>query len=167
LLIALTCCEGCKKDDPKPLTELEKLPAASQSGRNTFGCLINGKALIPSTSIDAGAVYQQGILQMGGKSETPSKSLSIVVYEKNYGLLDTTSYPLNKYPDSAASARIQINNNLYCSYDYTNTYSGNLKITNLDRENYIISGTFEFSTVTTGCDTLKITNGRFDLKYIP
>ncbi len=36
---------------------------------------------------------------------------------------------------------------------------GEVIITRLDR---IVSGTFNFSLAQTGCDTLKITQGRFD-----
>jgi hypothetical protein len=35
----------------------------------------------------------------------------------------------------------------------------------IDRTNYILSGTFEFSAVTENCDTVKITDGRFDVHY--
>ncbi len=36
----------CKKDDLN--AELAKLPPITQTGANTFGCLVNGKAYIPS-----------------------------------------------------------------------------------------------------------------------
>ena len=32
---------SCKKDKTEP-TEISKLPAATQTGANTFGCLVNG-----------------------------------------------------------------------------------------------------------------------------
>lgn len=49
--IILTACltmfigAGCKKNKPK--TELEKLPPITQTGANTFGCLVNGRTWIP------------------------------------------------------------------------------------------------------------------------
>ncbi|MCC6684041.1 MAG: hypothetical protein IT247_03125, partial [Bacteroidia bacterium] len=44
-IIVLFCCisllyAGCKKEED----EIDKLPPATASGRNTFGCLINGRA---------------------------------------------------------------------------------------------------------------------------
>ena len=42
---ALSCCN--KDDNPKPKTELEKLPPATQTGANTAGCLVNGVAFLP------------------------------------------------------------------------------------------------------------------------
>ncbi len=37
----------CKKHHPPPKTELEKLPPITQTGANTFGCLLNGVAFTP------------------------------------------------------------------------------------------------------------------------
>lgn len=56
---------------------------------------------------------------------------------------------------------------IFCFYEYENTYEGYVKFSKIDTNNYIISGTFEFSTVTEDCDTIRITNGRFDMRYIP
>src|SRR5437879_2197006 len=110
LLVIESCC---KSDPPKPLTELEKLPPATQSGKYTMGCLLNGKAFVPVTTIDVTAIYQQGILQLGGGIDNPAKSIGIIVYEKNYGPLTTKSYELNKYPDSFSDAHIQITDTTY------------------------------------------------------
>jgi hypothetical protein len=168
LLLFLASCEGCKTDEPKPKTELEKLPPATQVGKNTFGCLVNGKAWVPATSIDAGATYQLGILSVSGAVYGPSQYLSMAVLEKYYGgFLTTTTYPLNKFPDSFADAAFQISGNSGCQYEPQNCLSGQMTLTKIDKIKYIISGVFEFTTVTDGCDTLKITNGRFDLEYIP
>ena len=43
--------------------------------------------------------------------------------------------------------------------------NGNLTITKADSVLKIISGTFNFDLPTDFCDTLKITDGRFDIKY--
>jgi hypothetical protein len=166
LLIALTCCEGCKKDDPKPLTELEKLPPATQSGKNTFGCLVNGKAWVPVSSTDATAVYQQGILQIGGHLYNPTQVIGVSLIENGFPI-QPGSYSLTELPQNTADVSIWGKDNNPCIYDEKNTLSGVLTVTRIDMVSYIVSGIFEFSTVTSGCDTLKITNGRFDLKYIP
>ena len=54
-----------------------------------------------------------------------------------------------------------------CNYSKENTLSGTLTITHFDNVEYIISGTFEFVTATEGCDTVRVTDGRFDIPYIP
>lgn len=49
IFIALAFAMCCKKTDSNSLdAELAKLPPITQTGANTFGCLVNGKAFIPS-----------------------------------------------------------------------------------------------------------------------
>ena len=43
--------------------------------------------------------------------------------------------------------------------------SGKLTISKLDQSARIVAGTFYCTIKQTGCDTLRITDGRFDLKY--
>ncbi len=47
----------------------------------------------------------------------------------------------------------------------TNTFSkGTLTITRLDLQAGVVAGTFSFLLAKPGCDTLRITQGRFDKK---
>ena len=66
-------------------------------------------------------------------------------------------------------ARFQFDTNpqLGCQYDFEDTYQGKIVFTNIDEENFIISGIFQFSTVNDECENIDITNGRFDIQYIP
>ena len=52
-----------------------------------------------------------------------------------------------------------------CVYKEGDLIEGVLTITSHDSERLIVSGLFEFETATTDCDTVRITNGRFDLTY--
>jgi hypothetical protein len=51
LLIALfsICMPACKKTkiDPVPVPAIDQLPPITQTGANTFGCLINGNVWLP------------------------------------------------------------------------------------------------------------------------
>ena len=47
IVLALSFITCCKKTDSLE-AELAKLPPITQTGANTFGCLVNGKAYIPS-----------------------------------------------------------------------------------------------------------------------
>ena len=71
------------------------------------------------------------------------------------------------------SFKIQAPGNAYAYYNFQNstyvtndTISGNLTITKLDLTNRIISGKFYFNGIDTASnETIKITDGRFDLHY--
>lgn len=46
-LLLLTQCSKCK-NDPTPADPASQLPPATQTGRNTFGCLVDGQAWTPN-----------------------------------------------------------------------------------------------------------------------
>ena len=162
-LLALTVFMGCKKD-PQPLSELEKLPAATQEGKNTFGCLVDGKAWVTKSSIDATAFYQEGILLITAIDSKQGMSLHIydqILSEKNYNLNDP-----GPFSNMANFGDYNCNG----GYSTTNQYIGNVQITHLDQSfgKWIISGTFEFEAYSEECQkTVKVTDGRFDLNYAP
>ncbi len=58
---------GCEKEKPAPI---DQLPPATQTGANTFGCLVNGEVFKPSGS------------PLGG----PVLSASYILYNGKYGL---------------------------------------------------------------------------------
>jgi hypothetical protein len=39
---------SCDKDDDAPTNPVDRLPPATQTGANTFGCLLDGETFIPS-----------------------------------------------------------------------------------------------------------------------
>ena len=55
---------SCKKNKPQK-TELEKLPPVTQTGANTFGCLINGKAFTPKGYSGTGTPNPKIIFDIG------------------------------------------------------------------------------------------------------
>ena len=166
LILHLFGCDILNKSDPQPLTELQKLPNATQTGQNTLGCLINGKAYVAASTVDVIAIYQLGVLQLGSDSFDPYQSVGFHLYEKNNVPLSTLTYALNNPPSYGASSYRLSGGNLgpLCT---TWAYSGSVTFTKIDRTKFIISGTFEFNSASPGCDTLKISNGRFDISYIP
>lgn len=78
-------------------------------------------------------------------------------------------YDLTNDPFDAASYGGGGMNVPTCQYEEENTISGMLTITHFDSVNFIISGTFEFVTANNdpNCDTIRVTDGRFDTHYIP
>jgi hypothetical protein len=159
-----TSCELFSNND-EPKTELEKLPPITQEGKNTFGCLVNGRALVTTNTMQITAIYQGGGVQLSGGDEGKDydKDIKIVL---NDPLVEGEIYLLTNPPSYRAQYRDEVSTGI-CLYEYGDTYEGHLIFLKIDKTKYIISGTFEFSTVTQGCDTIRITNGRFDVQYIP
>ncbi|MEO0272796.1 MAG: DUF6252 family protein [candidate division WOR-3 bacterium] len=162
-IISLESCDLFEKDQ-KPKTELEKLPPETQEGKNTFGCLVDGKAWVTKTSIDAQAFYQEGVFAMGAflKGNNLDQGMSFYIYDLN---LSIKEYSLTDNTDQYANFGDNI---LKCGFKTTSAYSGTLIITNIDNVKFIISGIFEFEAYSPECDKIvKITNGRFDLNFAP
>lgn len=169
LLITVITFAGCSKDDVKPKTELEKLPAATQTGANTFGCLLDGKAFLRgNTHNSLDCVYQfiDGEYYFGIQANRDidnDRNILIGISTNAKELLKNTTYTLKD------------NNllNVYGTYGINgimsatdgNNYTGELVITNVDETNHIISGTFWFDVRDFNNVVHQIREGRFDMQY--
>ncbi|SHK08211.1 DUF6252 family protein [Hymenobacter psychrotolerans] len=169
-LLLLTQCSKCKNDDPSPL---ERLPPATQTGANTFGCLVNGQPWTPQGN-DGTANYtvsydrfpDGGILNIStykiyGQGATDFQTLSLWAKQitgiGSFSFLNTSS-AIARFGDVKTNC-------IWRSADNTTTYRrGTLTITKLDLTAGIISGTFDFTLYKPGCDSIRVTHGRFDKK---
>lgn len=153
---------GCKKDDDGDMSQnpIDQLPPPTQTGENTFGCLVNGEPLSITNSYNMIAIYQGGGVQFGAGGVY---FVALDPFEIN------TSYEFMDIGEGTARAKFtrQIQEGVTCYYEYGDTYEGSVIFSKIDQTNYIISGTFEFSTVTENCENVSITNGRFDMQYTP
>jgi hypothetical protein len=66
---------SCKKEKSNPI---DNLPPATQTGANTFGCLVNGEAFLPKGSVFAGPILQTQYVSNDG-----FYSLYISAFNKN------------------------------------------------------------------------------------
>ena len=172
LLLAALSFSACEKEKTPP-TELEKLPAATQEGKNTFGCLVDGKAWTPKWGglINPGITpYYNNVLgnfsiithyYKDGKSES-----GFSIGQKFAPFFEPGTYTMDV---GLSSYRFKsdtcISSILSGKSEYHNI-NGVFEITRLDVSTGIISGTFEFDAVSETCqDTVRITDGRFDIKY--
>lgn len=143
----------CKKETPE--VELQ-LPKETQTGTNTFGCLIDGKVFVPKGSFPYSgltASIQFDILNLRANSSSTGEGIGFGVRDLN----TTGEYLANDNNNNFGYGK-QGNN-----YDATD---GKITITKYDKINNIISGCFNFNAkdLKTG-KTVSITEGRFDLKY--
>jgi hypothetical protein len=156
----------CKNDDDNktPLAPIDQLPPPTQEGKYTFGCLVNGEAWIPRTTTDMVAIYQQGVLSIG--ADVDSKEESIIFVIRDTSIITDKIYTLNDPPITEAKF-YSVEGTVWCDYNSDDTINGYITLSRFDKINYIISGQFKFTTVNSDCDTIRVTDGRFDMKYIP
>ena len=180
-LLALTLVFiGCNKDDqaPQPTpepTEIEKLPPPTQTGKNTVGCLVNGKAFLPSGnltgSINPYCGYFHDTFSLvfrkvrNNNNQTGNGTEAIAIYSTNVILEENKTYIL-RLDNTNHSALFDITNNSnFDTYETTNEVRGELHITKLDKTNNIISGTFWFNAVNEQGKKVEIREGRFDMVF--
>jgi hypothetical protein len=175
ITFSLICCN--KDEDKSPI---EQLPPVTTTGANTAGCLVNGVAFLPKGSSQFGPTlscfYQQ--LQDGyhlglsivEKSSTENKSINIslnpqqlnenVTYVLGLRTNNTTNYNSN-------FGEYIITNNINAGKEYRTNDSnrGEIKITKLNTQLRVISGTFWYDAFLAG-EKIEVREGRFDMHYI-
>ena len=169
-LLLSNSCSKTKSED--------KLPPETQTGANTFGCLVDGKVWIPT----GGGVGSGINPTSGGFYETPNnkKNIYIRASSDNDGIsvflkeiFSIGTYSLNKataiqpnaiYPDSYGAFIQKFSGTE--KYFITNVqYTGSVTITYADTISNVVSGRFEFTAQNMQSGEIKnITEGRFDYK---
>ena len=170
--LMISGCPSCKKE----VTDANGLPPATQTGANTFSCLINGKVYIPGNTSLFNAPIQSDYIHFGGGYHfrlvgTYGHSTSITsigIFTESLNLVEGESIKLSS--DSSNTSGIAYAHRtigLIVYHTQLPRYSGSLLITHLDTINQIVSGTFWFNVITfdSSNDTITVTNGRFDVHY--
>jgi hypothetical protein len=170
LLCSLFLFASCKKD-------IDELPAATQTGANTFGAKLNGENWVPqkfgivSTSPILEARYAGNnsvFINARDFSASPTET-EFEIYLK--GITGPGTFQLNqataKYPDESASYGLYTKSKFMPVHDWITTpqYTGSVVVTRFDTVNHIISGTFAFSaaSIDNSADPIQVTDGRFDV----
>jgi len=161
---------ACATDEPNPV---DRLPPATQTGANTFGCLVNGQpwtpkgnASYPNYTLSYDEFPDGGLLQVNayrllGQGAADFETISL--WTKRISGIGTFSF--QNTATSIASFDNRKRNCYWSSSDSTTTYRwGLFTITRLDLQVGIVSGTFAFTMYKPGCDSVHVTDGRFDYK---
>jgi hypothetical protein len=169
-ILSTLSCSSCKKEI---VIDNSGLPPTTQTGANTLGFTLNGQPWIPqgnngtaNLSIDYDAGFNNGVFGISAYKIINTNNREYF----GIGLKDSLNFmvaPFNINLSNTSLYRIRFDNGI-CSYFSTDTdtkTSGSLTVNKLDRINRIISGTFNATLSKAGCDTIKITDGRFDMKF--
>lgn len=170
--IILTASQ-CRKN--KPINPVDNLPPETQTGANTFGCLVDGNVFLPKGDPFGGPIKKAQYQFVNGKQGfgiSAKNSNSTLV--KGVGIqgdsvsINVGTYNLADYNTngilSGSYAEFQFGN---INDFYTNTINrGQLIIKKFDTVNQIVSGTFWFDAKNSSGQIVQIREGRFDLPYV-
>ncbi len=171
-LLPTLLAASCKKNHSNNAED--QLPPATQTGTNTFGCLINGTVYVSKGSGGTGSPNPKKIFDLGLNG-----LLYLQIDARQY---DTEHHQNGSFFINIDSLRGTGIYNIYTNKkqlgvgfeqipscgilpdDDIQYKSGRITITAYDMVNGIISGVFNFKIKPLNCDTLFITDGRFDFK---
>lgn len=170
LAVLLSLCQCQRRNEPTPESQL---PTVTQTGAGTFGCLLNGQPWTPSGNngrpnlqVTYDSNYSGGALQIKAYRYTgTNRSILQAITIGVAGVTSAGTYAFSLagpngiyYSDYGRSTG--------CSYygGQTQSYrAGTMTITRFDSG--VVSGTFTFQLGQPGCDTIKVTQGRFDTNF--
>lgn len=160
---------SCKKEK----TGIDGLPPATQTGEQTFGCLVNGVLFKPKgVSIDGGPVLQSNYQFVNGDyiyivSATQKINNSLFAIDINVlGILMRGGTPLTTGEKGVGIAAYTVYRSGVINEYRTNSINkGELKITRFDDVNQIVSGTFWFDAVNDKGEKVEVREGRFDMRF--
>lgn len=170
---------SCKKNGSNAT-----LPAITQTGANTFGCLINGNVFVPAGNNYSGpnlhATYQFEyvspdstrptgfVFALSGTDKSNTCNITSIGIEFDSVFLGVGQYIL-KAPKIGGGFGYYLNNSCNGpSIDSTTSdlLTGQLNITRFDMTNQIVSGTFSFDVKDNNGNIMHITQGRFDTHFV-
>ena len=168
LFFMVAAIVSCNKDAPVN----SDLPPATEEGKNTFGCYIDGSPFVAKVSFTIGGPIavsgtfneETNDLILEATRENSEDHLEIIkiratLYEGEGSYFMRASHDeVEGYIDYSGTK---------CTYYHDLTKLGTIVITYLNPTKNIIAGTFEMELVNPDCyyKTLKITEGRFDFAY--
>lgn len=170
LLLIFSCCT---KDEVKVQTETEKLTPATQTGANTFSCLLDGQIFKPGVTNNSYQCFYQLVngqyyfnVNANNQKSGVLKSIGVATEQK---IINTgQTYSLIEHINGNAYGIFYIGNSLTGIDDlmYTSIVrTGELKITKLSYNPNIVSGTFWFDVKDNQNVVHQIRDGRFDMQF--
>ena len=163
---------NCTKTDMEK-SEIDKLPPITTEGKNTFGCLLNGKAWIPKT--DGGLFnerlsvrYEHTGLSIQANlrinDDAVRQKLSVIAVFTDLGVYQIPPPPFGG--EMFTNLKNKPMGTIECTSYKCKPEDTEIEILYINTSQRIISGTFNYKNLTNRCgDVINITDGRFDVRY--
>lgn len=161
---------GCENDDS--IAPIDQLPPLTTEGKNTIGCLVDGRVFKTSGIMNNFYQFVDGnyFLVINWESskqiEFGQIALSKIKVEegKKYSL-KFSPYLEEDFTGGAGTYAINTTS-LSGQYETDQNHLGEIYFLKFDEQNGIMSGTFQFIAKDIFSErTVSITDGRFDLKF--
>ncbi len=166
----------CKKDS---VNLIDRLPPATQTGANTFGCLVNGQVFLPKgvlfgpPFITSSYVYLTrpnatgNYFNVSGTKKNSNTNESVSINLEDLNLVQGQKYILKNYPNVgeafAQYYTVDLKGNIN-SYITNSIFNGELYISKFEEAKGIISGNFWFDAVNSKGEKVEVREGRFDVR---
>ena len=172
---------SCKKN--KNSNPINQLPPETQTGANTFGCLVNGEVFKPGGASLTGGSLSCNFQYLGAgpnggyffrlaaisRNNNSGESKSIGLFTDSLKILQGVEYiyiaPRIKGTAYALYGYTKNNPLTIDDYETNSLNTGKLQIKKLDTVNQIISGIFSFDGANSIGQKVKVREGRFDVRY--
>jgi hypothetical protein len=151
---------GCSKEEA-PKDPVDSLPPITQTGENTFAYLINGEPFF-TTRNERGADYVLNTLTIYGFNQSETGIILTGLEIKD--AISEQQYSLQSRMEGKFSALYLERGGLDLRLKTTDQRPGRIIITRFDLNEFIVSGTFEFTVEDDSGNLYEITDGRFDFK---
>jgi hypothetical protein len=164
ITFTLSCCD---EDDNKSANPIDQLPPATQTGANTFGCLLDGEVFKPgfyNNSYQCFYQYVNGGYHFNVSANNTSNNIlrGIMVGTTRLEISQGQVLKLYDRIEGNAFGSLSILDNFN---ETTITNTGELKITKLDIKNNIVAGSFWFDVKDNKGVIHQIREGRFDMQF--
>ncbi|MGQ0738422.1 MAG: hypothetical protein ACT4OJ_05120 [Bacteroidota bacterium] len=158
----------------------DELPPETQTGANTFGCLVNGQIFLPGGAQLSGgslnSIYQHIIptspsgytFGVSAKNQRESCLPKTVAFGFDSVQMSAGIYPLVLRKNGKGGGAYQLfpcNQSYYIEYLTNDQIIGELNLKKFDLNNQIASGTFWFDAVGNGGQKIEVREGRFDVRF--
>jgi hypothetical protein len=162
ITLYILALSGCSKEEA-PKDPVDSLPPITQTGENTFACLINGKPFF--SSYRRRAIYSGTSMTISGSRRDDIGLRSVSLQAFDVELIGEGTYLLQSKKGGNFTGIYLVDGGLTIDTSTKDDFPGILIITRLDLDEFIISGTFKFTVEDDSGNLYEITDGRFDLKF--